>query len=287
MRCSGSLEAAPASSSACACAEHVELGPELARQLELEAGMQLRLVTGGGDLALFTLGGIAEGRASIRLGSGGRERLGVRIGDSLELEVRAVAGALGEEEARRRGELIEDSIIAANSRLIALAPHGGMIEEGTDFQAEWLAEKAGASLWVCKGWKQGGGAYQRWHIRSIDLHPRSFPKLSEHGARKYEYAVSFHGTQDPRLIIGGRAPRALKAQLARAISRATDGAVPLSIADPGDPFVASDPRNLVNRLAHHGVQLEQPLAARREHGLAIARAVHTVLLRWAPMPGGA
>ena len=71
--------------------------------------------------------------------------------------------------------------------------HGGQIEPYTDRQAERVAERLldkGMSSWRCKGWKQGGGAHERWHITSTDIHPASFPKLDRVIPRDFGYAAS-------------------------------------------------------------------------------------------------
>lgn len=48
--------------------------------------------------------------------------------------------------------------------LVTLAPHGGMIERHTDHQAERVATLLSCdrvSVWRCKGFKTGGGAFER------------------------------------------------------------------------------------------------------------------------------
>ena len=82
----------------------------------------------------------------------------------------------------------------------ALGPGQGQIEPCTDRQAERVAERLqdkGVSSWRCKGWKQGGGAHERWHITSTDIHPASFPKLG-----RVIFGTS--GTLSPSTVSAGR-----------------------------------------------------------------------------------
>src|ERR671919_698579 len=56
--------------------------------------------------------------------------------------------------------------------LIVIAPHDGDIEEYTDEQAEHVGKQLSSkyvSVWVCKGFKEHGGAFDRWHITSTDI----------------------------------------------------------------------------------------------------------------------
>ncbi|MFC1507304.1 hypothetical protein ACFLQ6_09585 [Thermoproteota archaeon] len=89
-----------------------------------------------------------------------------------------------ESQAEQNNEFIERVLTPKiiDPKLIAIAPHGGKIEEHTDWQAEELAKmfpKLRANSWCCKGWMQGvnGGAYDTWHITSVDINEDSFPKL--------------------------------------------------------------------------------------------------------------
>lgn len=78
------------------------------------------------------------------------------------------------------GELIErlDDRGAATG-LAVLAPHGGGIEPGTEAQAELVGRRLGsdrATVWQCRGRWRGRLSFERWHITSTDIDPRSFPR---------------------------------------------------------------------------------------------------------------
>ncbi|HEX5913058.1 MAG TPA: poly-gamma-glutamate hydrolase family protein, partial [Rubrobacter sp.] len=191
---------------------------------------------------------------------------------------------LTEAEAEVRSEFVER--LADNGThkgLIAIAPHGGQIEPYTDQQAERVAQQLsakGVSSWRCKGWKQGGGAHERWHITSTDIHPASFPKLSRVITRGFRYAVAFHGYGGTGVLIGGGAPDSLKGEIELAIERALSGSgIAVRVARPDEDLGGGSPRNIVNRLTAGGaggIQIEQSFSAREGHGQAIADAVASV-----------
>lgn len=244
-----------------------------------EVGHQARIRRSAAEFALYT---IAETRllelpGTVRMGPAGRERLGP--GD----EFAAMIDALGPDPTRSdaaaeaAGELVE-RLCDGGGRLIAIAPHGGDIEPHTDDQAEQvrvLLAAEGASSWLCRGWRPGGGAVDRWHITSADLAPACFPQLHTVIGRGFTHAVAFHGSGGSEVLVGGGATSSgLQQAIAAAIRLATGLAV--RVATPDDRLGGNDPRNVVNRLTAggaNGVQIEQPLAARRDHGPAIAKAV--------------
>jgi len=168
--------------------------------------------------------------------------------------------------------------------LIVIAPHGGDIERYTDEQAERVGKRLVSkhvSLWVCKGFKEGGGAFDCWHITSTDICEESFPRLKEVIGRGFEYAVAFHGWDEDSICIGGSAPPDLKQQIKTAVESATSGSgiVVATDEDGGCPpnFNGNDPRNIVNRLATNGIQIEQSKAARRKYHNKIADAVADIM----------
>ena len=122
-------------------------------------------------------------------------------------------------------------------RLIAIAPHGGDIEPRTDDQAEQMralltAERA--SSWLCRGWRPGGGAVDRWHITSADLAPDCFPQLHTVIGRGFTDAVAFHGSGGSQVLVGGGAASSgLQESIAAAIRLATGLAV--RVAESGRP----------------------------------------------------
>ena len=136
------------------------------------------------------------------------------------------------------------------------------IEEHTDKQAERVAERLGPQLaiaWRAKGWKPGGGAFDRWHITSTDLNPICFPLLNSVMSRRFAHAVAFHGFNDePGVLIGGTAPAEVKEQLRQAIQQVLPAGLDVRVASPNERFGGDDPSNIVNRLSPcGGIQIEQ------------------------------
>ncbi|HMB27464.1 MAG TPA: poly-gamma-glutamate hydrolase family protein, partial [Blastocatellia bacterium] len=154
----------------------------------------------------------------------------------------------------------------------------------TDEQAErvgkQLAHKC-VSVWLCKGFKKGGGAFDRWHITSTDISEESFPKLKTVIGRHFEFAVAFHGWSEDSICIGGSAPPALRLEIKTAVERAISGSgIVVATSDEGKcpgAFNGDDPKNIVNRLGANGIQLEQSKEARARYGVQIADAVADVL----------
>lgn len=168
--------------------------------------------------------------------------------------------------------------------LIAIAPHGGAIERHTDEQAEHVRQHLGSKpifVWLCKGFKQGRGAFDRWHITSTDINEESFPKLKTVIGRGFEYAVAFHGFREDFICIGGSASPELKNEIKAAISEIPVFDIEVKTDDEGCPgaFNGNDPRNIVNRLGTNGIQIEQSIEARTRFGCAIACAVADVIGR--------
>lgn len=180
------------------------------------------------------------------------------------------------QEASDHDELVEYlNDFEGDSNLVSTAPHGGWIEYGTETQSRLVAEQLGAVDWSCVGFNSGGGAYDRWHITSTELSPRSFPKLGELARRKFQYAVSFHGFGEPGVAVGGGASHDLKRRVRDAIERATDGVYDVFIPADNSPYAGSTAENYVNWLTTQGegIQIEQHIDVRRDHGAAVAEAV--------------
>ena len=140
------------------------------------------------------------------------------------LDTKVVDPDLSDGDARDAGELVERlDDDGSQTHLIAIAPHGGDIEEHTDEQAERVAERLGpqlASAWRGKGWRPDGGAFVRWHITSTDINPVCFPLLNSVMSRRFAHAVAFHGFDDePGVLIGGTAPAEVKERLRQAIQQ--------------------------------------------------------------------
>jgi phage replication-related protein YjqB (UPF0714/DUF867 family) len=266
--------------------EHCSADPERLETIGRAVGHQVRIKRGSSEYALYT---VSEPRQEspdniVRMGLSGRQRLSTSDEFGATLSAQVPNPVLTEAEAKERSEFVERLADNGTHRgLIAIAPHGGQIEPYTDRQAERVAEQLsakGVSSWRCKGWKQGGGAHERWHITSTDIHPASFPKLNRVISRGFRYAVAFHGFGGTGVLIGGAAPDSLKGEIKLAIERAVTGSgIAVRLAQPDDNLGGSSSRNIVNRLTAGGaggIQIEQSLSAREGHGQTIADAVASV-----------
>jgi phage replication-related protein YjqB (UPF0714/DUF867 family) len=213
-----------------------------------------------------------------------RQRLGTTDEFDAIIDTRVTHPTFSDDEAQAQSEFVERLDDDGCQRmLVAIAPHGGMIERGTDRQAERVASILGAahaSAWRCKGFKVGGGAFERWHITSTEIHEASFPLLKTISARGFAHAVAFHGFSEADVLVGGAAPLPLKQAIACALKRAVaDSDIPVRIADPSDGYDGDSPDNIVNRLTvgrGNGVQIEQSIEARTRFWKAIADAVASV-----------
>jgi len=264
--------------------EHCSADPERLAAIGAARRQQVRIRRGEDELALYTVSQVRQERPDglVRMGPGGRSRLGP--GGEIAAVVDSVAAnpTISERLAEEQGEFIErlrDD--GRQRRLIAIAPHGGAIEPQTDLQAERVRSRLGlarASAWRCKGWGGARGARERWHITSTDIEEASFPRLATVIGRGFAFAVAFHGLlAEGEILIGGRAPRALRDDIRGAIERAIAGSgITVRLARRGDGSNGNATRNIVNRLGASGVQIEQSPTARSDHWRAIADAVAEV-----------
>jgi phage replication-related protein YjqB (UPF0714/DUF867 family) len=263
--------------------EHCAVAATLLASLGGRPGQQVR-IHHDDELALYTVSELLHETTEsvVRMGRGGRQRLGSEEEFEGLLNTKVVDPDLCDTDARDAGELVERlDDDGSQAHLIAIAPHGGAIEKHTDEQAERVRTRLGpqlASSWRVKGWGTNGGAFARWHITSNDLDPASFPLLGSVISRRFAHAVAFHGFDDePGVIIGGTAPAVLKERLRHAIRQVLPAALGVRVALPTERFGGDDPNNIVNRLGPCGaIQLEQGPRARRDHGCDIADAVADV-----------
>jgi phage replication-related protein YjqB (UPF0714/DUF867 family) len=264
--------------------EHCSADPERLATIGCAVGQQVRVVRNSSEYALYTVE-MTRGESPdtiVRMGAGGRGRLGTTDEFSAIVSSRVSDPTLTEAEAEAKSEFVERlTDNGTHKGLVAIAPHGGQIERYTDEQAERVAEvlaSKGVSSWRCKGYDMNGDAHERWHITSTDIHPASFPKLGRIISRGFRYAVAFHGFGESGVLIGGAAPYELKREIELAIERAVSGSgLWVRIATSGDNGLGGTSRyNIVNRLTAggaNGVQIEQSYSARKYHGQAIADAV--------------
>lgn len=263
--------------------------PELATDLGVVVGDQIRVKRNNNEYALYTVHMLYDSGNDdddIRMAQVGRERLGTTstFNNNDVWSTTILRSDLSDQDAENDSEMVERlGDDGSHTGLIACAPHGGFIERHTDEQAERVASQLSAknvSYWRCSGWKSGGGAFDRWHITSTNISPNSFPLLGQVANRGFTYAVSFHGYSGSDILVGGAAPTSLKEDVRDAIAAAISGSgITVRVAGPSDPVNGDSPDNFVNWLTsngQNGVQIEQPLSARSNYGQEIADAVASV-----------
>jgi len=245
--------------------------------LGVETGQQVRLRSEAGP-ATYTVEAVEYSYGAVS--DAGLERLGVDgPGGIVAVERQVVDEGMDRETAREEGGLIERDQDGRRTDLVALAPHGGHVEAGTARQALRVAETLECPAWYASGWWPEGGAWRRWHVPSTDLHPASFPRLGALQDREFDAAVSFHGWSESHVAVGGLAPEERRAAVRDEIAAAVGGAVEVRLATD-EHRSGTSPDNVVNWLTvsgADGVQVEQPMEARTEHGEAIADAVARAL----------
>ncbi|HYY39988.1 MAG TPA: poly-gamma-glutamate hydrolase family protein, partial [Nitrososphaera sp.] len=245
----------------------------------LNTGQQVRIerpTANGTTLALYTISGAHDEEPnSVFLDYKDPEDVGKRFGLPTirpfqgKTNAQVVAVGLTDAEAEAYSEFIEHlADDDHNSELVVIAPHGGDLEEHTDEQAEHVAEQLSSkrvSVWMCKGFKKGGGAFDRWHITSTDISQESFPKLKTIYGRHFKYAIAFHGWGGDSICIGGSEPNpdnpdcqkeeiSLKEEIKCAIEKVVPGSIDVVLGGAGDKgcpenFNGDNSENIVNRLA--------------------------------------
>ena len=266
--------------------EHCSADPAKLAAVGRALGHQVRIKRNNSQYALYTVSEVRQESPDtiVRMGETGRQRLNATNEFNATLDSQVPHPSFSDAEAESNSEFVERlEDDGAHTGLIVIAPHGGDIERFTDQQAERVASRLAAkavSSWRCKGWKRGGGALDRWHITSTEIHEASFPRLNSVIFRGFTHAVAFHGADAPEILIGGAAPGSLKEEIKTAINAAIAGSgIPVRIASPDEGFGGDSPRNIVNRLTANGangIQIEQSLAARTNHWQDIADAVANV-----------
>lgn len=269
-----------------ASGERMSADPDKMATIGVTVGQQVRVTNhANNELALYTFFEEMQEtyEYNARMGASGRARLS-QDATPILVDVDSVVPhpTLTDAEAEQQGEFVErldDN--GAQAILAVLAPHGGMIENYTDEQAErvmqQLENQLNVTCWRCKGFKPGGGCFARWHITSTEICERSFPGLATIIDRHFAFAVAFHGCSEDGITIGGGAPDHLKQEIKAALEQALQGAgIPVYIADASSPYAGSSPANIVNRITMNGgggIQIEQSMEARADHWQAIADAV--------------
>jgi phage replication-related protein YjqB (UPF0714/DUF867 family) len=270
--------------------ERCWMDPELAGFCGIAVGDQIRLRRNTANYALYTVTAFNQegsGNDDLRLGPDGRKKLGTTQPlNNIDMYVggNILRSDLTDAQAKSQSEFVERLTPINHSKyLVACAPHGGGIELHTDSQAERMSTQLalkGVPSWRCKGWKEDGGAFDRWHIPSTQISRNSFPLLASLGVQTFQYAVTFHGWSSGGILIGGAGPMDKKQAIQSAIIAAIkDASISVTIADADDADNGDDPKNLVNWLTLNGaggIQLEQSLPARTKYWQKIADAVASV-----------
>jgi phage replication-related protein YjqB (UPF0714/DUF867 family) len=250
---------------------------ELVAEWSVDPGQQVRLRRTDDEFAVYTVAATDAGTSArtLWLTDAGRARLGTQSAFEATIESPVPDQTHARTAAERLGEYVEE-VRDGGRDLVVGAPHGGKIEPYTDDQALRVGVRtADSTVWIGRGWRPGGGAYDRWHVTSTDIHPASFPGLGRIADRSFEYAVSFHGYGGDGIRIGGGAPKRVKREVRAALGDAVGDVLDVHLATDG-PYAGSDPDNFVNWLTENGrngIQLEQSFAARRTHWQQIADAV--------------
>jgi phage replication-related protein YjqB (UPF0714/DUF867 family) len=268
--------------------EHCSADPEKLATAGRALGHQVRIKRNDDEYGLYTVSEVRQENPDniVRIGKGGRERLGTSDEFDGTLDSQVPHATLGDAEAECNGEFVERlDDDGAHTGLIAIAPHGGDIEAYTDQQAEHVASQLagkGVSSWRCKGWHPKG-AFDHWHITSTDIHEASFPLLNSVISRGFSNALAFHGFDDANIphdiLVGGLACEALKEKVKGAIEGVVGSDFTVHITKPDERFGGDDKRNIVNRLTaggRHGIQIEQKKGPREKYALPIADAVANV-----------
>jgi phage replication-related protein YjqB (UPF0714/DUF867 family) len=281
--------------------EHCSANGHQIGLMGLKTGQQARIerpTENGTTLALYTISDAhGEEPNSVFLDYKNPEDVGKRFGVPTEepfqgkINSQVAAVGLDDDAAKAYSEFVEHlTDDGHNSELVVIAPHGGDIEEHTGEQAEEVAKQLSStsvSVWMCKGFKKGHGAFDRWHITATDIYEKSLPMLKTIFGRHFKYAVAFHGWSGDSICIGGSKedPDNLKKKIKKAIYDVVSGSgIVVEIAGDDDNnglcpegFNGNSQNNIVNRLGATGVQIEQCEKARDNYGPQIAKAVANVI----------
>jgi phage replication-related protein YjqB (UPF0714/DUF867 family) len=254
---------------------------------KITLGTQIRVCRDVDHCAVYTVTEFRKNDpiGTIRLSKVARERLGLTAtGFDVTLRQALATQAMTDAQAKSASEFVERIDDSNNHQgLLVMAPHGGGIELNTDLQARRVAAKlpgGDVSTWCCKGWKADGGAYERWHVTSAAINPKSFPGLASVCKRDFAYALAFHGMSGAGILIGGAGPADLKKLLQQELTAALGGAAgPVTIAKSGSALSGTSPNNVVNWVTAGGgggIQLEQSYEVRSKHWQKVADAVAKV-----------
>jgi phage replication-related protein YjqB (UPF0714/DUF867 family) len=271
--------------------ERISMDPELAQNNGVVVGQQVRIKSKKKPerYAAYTVHQFMQDGTDdndVRMALAGRQRMDYSDSFSGYLEGCDEVALQGKTEQwlddnNEFGEFLDETS-TNHTKIVVCAPHGGIIENYTDEEAERVyseldGQGKDVSSWRCKGWQDAIGAYDAWHITSTEISPESFPLLGSIQNRGFDYAVSFHGYGEADIAVGGGAPVALKQEIADAIAAISGLPYDVSVLTGGE-YSGTSPDNFVNWLtsAGNGIQIEQPYGARRDYWQQIADAVASV-----------
>jgi hypothetical protein len=155
--------------------EHCSANGHQIRMMELNTGQQVRIerpTENGTTLALYTIFGAHDEESNsvfvdYKDPEDVEERFGLPGTGSFQGKINAQVAVVGltDDKAEDYSEFIEHlADDDYNSELVVISPHGDDIEDYTDGQVEHIAKQLPSkcvSVWMCKGFKKGGGTFDR------------------------------------------------------------------------------------------------------------------------------
>lgn len=265
----------------------------LASQLGIAAGQQVRVAVDdpSGDVPfqekLFTVAEVVEtDSATVAAEADELAEFGAEDGADGSISAQVPHPEFGTRETAWANDEFVERLVhgerSVDAGFIALAPHGGYVEVNTGRQAVHVAENYDAVGWACFGFNGDTGAYDRWHVTTTALSPASFPKLGSIANVGFDAALSFHGTSDEFVSVGGLGADA-RDRVAEGLRTAYADAnvdVQVEVVTDGE-LAGQNPNNVVNWITddgESGVQLELPYGIRSDHHVLTADAAAQAML---------
>lgn len=237
------------------------------------------------------------GEEWIRMGLAARENFyddenGETVADSFDADIYVrppPSGVQTADEAESNSTLFDDWYISPLSNRISLAQHGGVVEHGTDEMAYNFSDFMECSYWITHGYGGIDGAFDNWHITSVDIHEDSWGGLRRvFYQQPFDTAVSFQGFSEPDIIVGGRVDLALREEIAERIRALNTGYDVLVVGKNTDSqgyesFDGDSIDNIVNRLTKNddnGIQIEMPSDVRSNYQEEIPSATAKAMITY-------
>jgi hypothetical protein len=265
----------------------LSLTPKLASQLDIQIGMQVKLVRAPDNSSMYTACEVRIEDADYIV----RTALTSPISFNGTIDTQLTANLL-RSEAEKLGALIETSSLSqdGDNTYIVLAPYGGDIKLNTERQAQILSAKDGfKNTWTLAGFSLQGSAYTRWPIEHSTINEASFPKLrelvshvTENGA--FKLGIIFDAWDRKDIVIQGSASLVLRQEIATAIANAiNDATIKVVAYDRQDPAhsrynISAENNVTLNRLAKQSLIIKQGYLARETYYQEITDALHFVLV---------